>query len=227
MAAIVYTVDATREEVAAWYERELRRMGYAEGGGRQYANEGQGYERMYMTFGSHEMPTTFVQLDMYSRPGVADTPTEYDILVHHQVPPARTEGQHVPDGVTRVDVTYVSGGLDSTTQSKTLADKGAIEDLVTIVNRMPVRPAGLVQSCQILEGPAPSATLVFHKGGTSWTITADRGCELRVKFPPYPDLIDSYDLLWGASRELFGISSGDEGQGSPVIAQAATPGSGS
>ncbi|MDP2948967.1 MAG: hypothetical protein Q8P22_05470 [Chloroflexota bacterium] len=208
IASALFTVDATADEVFAWYQDKLTAMGYERhGGGFGYLADGR--QKSTAVFISPDIPTLTVQVHLYYKPDLEYSPSLFELLVTYMAPLPRPVGSYLPPDVSRVDVTYAPGG-DSPVLSNAVADPAVIRDLVRIVNRMPVR-ADWISWCSIDMGPPPTATLVFQSNEGATTVSDIRGCPFRVEMEPYPDLQDSYNRLWDAVERFMGVDTGVEG----------------
>ncbi|MDP3063840.1 MAG: hypothetical protein Q8O40_11625 [Chloroflexota bacterium] len=207
IASAVFSVDATADEVFAWYQDKLTAMGYERrGGGFAYLSDGR--QKSTAVFISPDIITLTVQVHLYYKPDLAHSPTLFEVLVTYMAPLPRPAGSYLPPDVSRFDVTYSPGG-DSLSTSKAITDSAVIRELVRIVNRMPVRADWLSWCSPDADSP-PTATLVFQSKAGTTTVSVIRGCPMRVEMAPYPDLQDSYNRLWDAVARLMGVDTGVE-----------------
>jgi hypothetical protein len=196
-ASAQYTAPAGAD-ILGWYLAELGALGYTshgeDGGG-----SGSVTSRS-VAFVLPAQPAVSVQVHVYTISGSSMAPV-FELLVTYTVPLPKPAGESLPGDIQSVKIDYLPGAANEVT--KTITDTKTINNLVNLVNNLPVSP-GYARLGPMGVSPQTLFTLTFHSTSRGDIVITDVTYD-GVHFGDYPPLADPQNLFQQVVQQILGI----------------------
>jgi hypothetical protein len=196
-ASAQYTAAATVNDIVDWYMAELSGLGYTQQGEDDIGNDAIAYHGIAYVLPSQ--PAVSVQVDVYTGSGPSTSPV-FELLVIYTVPLPKPAANLLKD-VQNVKIDYLPNNANEIV--KTFTDKQSVNNLVSMVNSLPVSP-GFIRSLPAGISPQTFFTLTFHSVSQGDIVITDVTYD-GIHFGDYPLLYDPYNYFEQAVENMLDI----------------------
>ena len=197
-ASAQYTATASVADILDWYMAELGRLGYNQQGEDDGGNSTIAYRSIAFVLPSQ--PAVSVQVHVYTGSGFLMSPV-FELLVTYTVPLPKPATESLPSDIQSVKIDYLPGTANEI--MKTFTDKQSENNLVSLVNSLPVSP-DFVRTMPIGVSPQTLFVLTFHSISLGDIVITDVTYD-GIHFGDYPLLYDPYNLFQQAVENMLGI----------------------
>jgi len=191
-------VQALVRNIMGWYTKELDARGYRDVGN-NYGTGDYG-----TTFFLPSQPLIDVEVHVHAVPNVMPSTTVFEILVIYHVPLPKPPEEILPDDIDSITATYFSGVEPIV---KTITGSQVINQIVNMVNNLPVRPDYMYFGG--ISGSATIFSLLFHSKARGYiTVTDVIGHqETGIHIDDYPILEDVHGIFRENLGKILGVPS--------------------
>jgi hypothetical protein len=145
-------------------------------------------------------PAVSVQVHVYTVSGSSMAPV-FELLVTYTVPLPKPAAESLPGDIQSVKIDYLPGTSNEVT--RTITDTKTINNLVNLVNNLPVSP-GYARLGPMGVSPQTLFTLTFHSISRGDIVITDVTYD-GVHFGDYPLLADPQNLFQQSVQQILGI----------------------
>jgi hypothetical protein len=117
------------------------------------------------------------------------------------VPLPKPAAENLPDDIQNVRIDYLPNAANEVV--KTFTDKQSVNNLVSLVNSLPVSP-DFIRTMPAGVSPQTFFTLTFHSSSMGDIVITDVTYD-GIHFGDYPLLYDPYNLFEQAVESMLGI----------------------
>ena len=194
-ASAQYTTPASVADILDWYMAELGGLGYTQQGEDDGGNGTIAYRSIAFVLPSQ--PAVSVEVHVYTGSGPSTSPV-FELLVVYTVPLPKPAAENLPNDIQNVRIDYLPNTANEVV--KTFTDKQSMNNLVSMVNSLPVSPDFI----RTMPPGQTFFTLTFHSSSMGDIVITDVTYD-GIHFGDYPLLYDPYNLFQQVVENMLGI----------------------